>query len=920
MTTKRRYLGILIVALALVAGLTPWARATNVLRPTLIPPTGQTHLKSGDVVTFGGEVTPGATVQLANLVMKDESGAEVRRLDVSSETSISGDAISGTRRMGNVPAEATSIEYVVSVAHQDGTEQTAASPAVPVDQVRPRIELVEAVATDQVRITFSEPILSPTGNQALDWRVDDLIPVEVAGDPEGDVRYLRLLAPVGEDETPSVMYVPRSPLGEPYRDGAGNTLGADNTLANAKDLIPPRLPVIETIDGKSPRPPRSEDELKSVISRSSGPTIFVEEATQGHMVVLSMESNGSSGLQTTSQDDVAADTQLGSEVAGADGVSFDVGEGTFSEGTPVILYTQAQDTAEQPNLSEVDIANYEVDVTAPVLQAAKSVGKNIVVTFSEPLATGRDLATDWTVQANGNPIPVVRVLRTGDTVTLETLDRVPGGTTVSYTPPAEDGYADEAGNALDAFLTVVTEGLIAKIVDATPEVAERGVAKVHTITASVTDQAAVAVPGTLVGFRAIEGPTASTNADGNEATPPGVIGSCFTQSNGTCRSEPFTSFAVGIDTIQTWIDTDRNLSTIEYQDPEDNDVVETDEQDVVEVTWTAKGADLRLDASPETSSQRLVFTKKIEASVTAVPTSDLFPPVTGATEVKGVNVDMRVVMSDGYRYVGDCFTGSDGSCEVTVRGTKAAIDRLQVWIDRDQDDDVDENDELLGDGLYVEDKAADGFVVIDDPAQDVVEVGWSLGLKSLSLKAPRRTTQGDAVRLTGVVGGDAACRATSVAIVRRIVGKRAKTIKTLKSFSGGRWSYKFRPRYNATYEARSNQTTRCESADSTTKKIAVRTKVSRHVADNTLRPGQKAVITGGVTPWKKGRTVQLMMKRGRRWHVVRRDRLNRHSRYRFAGYFAGAGTRYFRVRYTGDRLNDPGNSKVFRLKVSRDYF
>jgi hypothetical protein len=174
--------------------------------------------------------------------------------------------------------------------------------------------------------------------------------------------------------------------------------------------------------------------------------------------------------------------------------------------------------------------------------------------------------------------------------------------------------------------------------------------------------------------------------------------------------------------------------------------------------------------------------------------------------------------------------------------------------------------------------------------------------------------------LTGSFGGDVACRATTVAIVQRVVNKSARTIKSLKTSSTGRWSYTFRPRHNATYEARSAASSKCTAADSTTRTVKVRAQLSRKVKDSSLRRGQKAVITGTVRPWKKGRSVELLMKSGKKWRLIGRDRLNRRSQYRFARKIGAAGTHSFKIRYLGDRLNAGDSSRWFRLKVARQRF
>lgn len=939
----------LILIAALIGSALP-ASAQDAAGSITITPaeTGNTAVKHSQMVKIAGTVPEGEVTQVRVLAYYEDGTTAVQPINansynrgpVSSDPEANyflndGGNLSGQLTLACLfmaPDQACSDKQM----HVRSASVEVSITGVPfesnklrVDYLRPYIRGYELVARDTVLVKFSEPVRHGETDSIADWQVTDptRVVLNVTNAPNSDCTYLPgedpsagvtgcaralLLPQVGEDDQPLTTYAFGTiPVRELYEDFASNTIRVTNPerSSRALDKVAPRVPAIDSVDGKTTTVAALTGGTKRVASTNDTPEIVVKSVTAGHVVSLFQETNGTAGLQ-------GDDSLVDAKPATGERATFSP---TFAGDGDHVIYATATDTHDNPSPS-ADTVLYRLDTVAPAVQAAKAVGSRVTVTFTEALTSGRDAPTDWSLEADGEPIPVLLVTGEGDYRTLETQNPIPSGATVSYSNTDELRYKDEAGNGLAPFTSFVIAGLIPKIIDTEPEQEERPVAKFHTLTSTVTDQTGVEVAGAMVGFRVIDGPTASTNYDGDDSTPPGVIGHCLSQSDGAC-SLPYTSFELGTDTIQSWIDRDGDLSTVDYPEAEDRDGVSLEEQDVVEVTWTAKGADLVLDATPEAASQRLVFNRRVDVSVTTPPPVVDFPPVTGdPSKITGVNVDVRVVTSDGERYLGECFTSSSGACSVTFGGAKTGVDSIQTWIDRDFDDSVGEDDELLGDGLYVENKGADGFVAIDDPAQDVVEIAWSLGLKRLSLKAPRRTTTGKTVKITGVVSGDSACRATSVAIVRRIAGKRAKTIRTVKSFSRGWWSYKFRPRFNATYEARSAQTARCQSADSATKRIGVRAKVTRNVADNTLRPRQRAVITGKVSPWKKGRTVQLLMKQGRKWKVVRRDRLNRRSKYAFRGYFANVGTRSFKVRYVGDRRNDPGTSWVFRLRVSRYRF
>jgi hypothetical protein len=316
------------------------------------------------------------------------------------------------------------------------------------------------------------------------------------------------------------------------------------------------------------------------------------------------------------------------------------------------------------------------------------------------------------------------VTGSGDTraLAIQTGGFVPNGATVSWTRPASGGYDDTAGNPLDSFGSLTTQGLIAKIVDLTPEQGAPGVGTTYVLTARVTDEFSTNISGQVVGLRAVTGPSSSRDFDGTGPNPPGVIGSCFTQSEGTCNFS-YTSNVADLDELQAWIDSDGNPATIDTPAPEPRDESGGDQpnQDVVDVGWSSASSLLRLNANPENAT--VPVGQPHVVTMTVLQKEDTLPGnSTPRAAYEGVTVALRSLSGPNQGFIGDCDTGADGICKVAYVSDAKGSDKLQAWIDTDDDHTT------AGDGLFQagdERADADGLPAVDDAVQDVMNVTWA---------------------------------------------------------------------------------------------------------------------------------------------------------------------------------------------------
>ncbi|MGH2757233.1 MAG: Ig-like domain-containing protein [Actinomycetota bacterium] len=239
------FIGVAVAAASIVVAAGPAFAGTA--RPVLNSPSGQTEVKPGDKVTFSGEVDPLVNVESARIRVYDADTALIDFFSTDRVTVDSG-TIGGDVTLPSLPATThdVDLELVVSSEGQAGTWPVDSNNLV-VDMISP---VIQAVATDPsgVKISFSEAVSSPSSDSVNDWTIDGTHPTAISG--SDDQRILHPAVPLAEDATPTVRYVPRFPVSQAYRDGAGNELGAVNRTATALDGVAPTV----TIDTRPTSP------------------------------------------------------------------------------------------------------------------------------------------------------------------------------------------------------------------------------------------------------------------------------------------------------------------------------------------------------------------------------------------------------------------------------------------------------------------------------------------------------------------------------------------------------------------------------------------------------------------------------------------------------------------------------------------
>ncbi len=123
----------------------------------------------------------------------------------------------------------------------------------------------------------------------------------------------------------------------------------------------------------------------------------------------------------------------------------------------------------------------------------------------------------------------------------------------------------------------------------------------------------------------VDGVNAQRDFDGPGGNGRGVVGSCFTESDGTCEFD-YVSQERGLDRLQAWIDPTRLLGTPPAPEDKDTDASpqvgsNSLDQDVVSAQWTFENAALKLEAGPESELEKKVFTQHVlDVNVSTIPT------------------------------------------------------------------------------------------------------------------------------------------------------------------------------------------------------------------------------------------------------------------------------------------------------------
>jgi hypothetical protein len=339
------------------------------------------------------------------------------------------------------------------------------SNAVRVDVTRPVIRGYELVAPDRVRVVFSEPVRLPGTLQdsALDWRVEGSTVTGVQGPTTGDclgryqpgedadagatgcTRTLTLSSRLDEDARPFTEYeFSTSRLRDAYVDYASNVLrqATGGAFSRAADLIRPRLPRIEAIDGKSPT-----GENPTVRSNTRQPTIRVSNARAGHTGFFRITRPNGDVVDTSSAPFTFSGQVHDAPLPALGGSSAD--DGAYRVEVVVVdPHGNRSDEAGKSGPggdSGPSVVTYDLLTVRPRLEQAFQTGaREVRVVLSRPVAPAGDAGT-WTV--DGEPVTAsgdgaVRTLRTG-------RDLSPTST-VSW-EPSTSTYRDAHGNELVPF-------------------------------------------------------------------------------------------------------------------------------------------------------------------------------------------------------------------------------------------------------------------------------------------------------------------------------------------------------------------------------------------------------------------------------------------------------------------------------------
>ncbi|HEX8099241.1 MAG TPA: hypothetical protein VF660_03455 [Actinomycetota bacterium] len=133
--------------------------------------------------------------------------------------------------------------------------------------------------------------------------------------------------------------------------------------------------------------------------------------------------------------------------------------------------------------------------------------------------------------------------------------------------------------------------------DAEPERDTNPTGTSHTITATVLDQNGNPVSGQVVRFKVISGPHADNDLDQFQSTPNGYIGSCTTDSNGTC-SQSYTGTEAGMDTIAVFLNSAGEIAPDVYS-PDGDD---QPRDDVTKTWFNNQSGQVCIDTDPNTDT------------------------------------------------------------------------------------------------------------------------------------------------------------------------------------------------------------------------------------------------------------------------------------------------------------------------------
>lgn len=411
-------------------------------------------LKSGETVsvTASGQGGTAWTV-----VMRPDRGADVP-ITPSVSPQPGGSSLTGSAAPTWHP-DATSAVVVVELRDAAGNVGTATSAPFRIDNRPPTLADASLLSATLVQLVFVDPSGVRGGCDASSWSFPWVAEVRGAGGgvcgsiaagQAGDgVRQLILRRPVGPDEPPpAITYSPSPslPLGlfnGNLRDGVDNALPA--STVEPKDRRVPATPTLTAVQRRD----AASGSYEAAYRHPDGTAYTTGGAAAVRLQVAGLRQ----GYRVRVLDD--AGTTVAEAPAGtADPLN---GEATAVVDVPLAsregrVTLSIHAVTGSGNLSWPVRLPVVVDTSAPtILSAARSASARVDVTFSEPIAAGRNAMADWYVlDAAGTAVMPESVEIVSSTVRRLVLPTDVADPRVGYVyaGPAGQRYEDRAGNTL----------------------------------------------------------------------------------------------------------------------------------------------------------------------------------------------------------------------------------------------------------------------------------------------------------------------------------------------------------------------------------------------------------------------------------------------------------------------------------------
>jgi hypothetical protein len=421
--------------------------------------------KNGDTLTFSGPIYARANSSTTSPTAKVACFVDaLKGTDVIAEQAVtcnnSAGQLSGSAAV-TYPAEATAATLKVTTSDIAGNSATTTSNVIVVDNITPTLGFAitgcgwpvpwTCVDTQNIRIELSEPVTAQfnVSNFAVTVNGNEVPVTRLhfygSGSVFSNLVALNLASPIGPDDKPVVRYIPSTPA--PASDEAANQM-AVLTRVDGEDKIPAPLPQLQKVNNKA-----AYDADGAYYTNLVSSSYAIANTQSGDTVSVYAETNGVSGLQPDADLRLCQVNPSGSTTQCSDPQSALPSDGTYS------LYLQAVDPSGNVSIdddgTEWSSATEVLDRVAPTLAGFNADASGVTVALSEIVsATGRDFATDWTVN-NGNTTFVVGSVSAPDAshrqLSIASDDWVGLATSVTYLFKGSDGtlrYQDLAGNFL----------------------------------------------------------------------------------------------------------------------------------------------------------------------------------------------------------------------------------------------------------------------------------------------------------------------------------------------------------------------------------------------------------------------------------------------------------------------------------------